>query len=746
MNFGSNISSHSSASLPRLTEAGKPFASRHIGSNEESTKKMLSHLGLSSMEEFIQLAIPKVPGAIPIPGDSLPDPLTESEVYKRFSELGSQNKVFKTFLGQGYYGTVMPEVIKRNMLENPAWYTPYTPYQPEISQGRLECLFNFQTMVSELTGLPISNASLLDEATAAAEAMVMLFNHKGKGKSTFLIDSTCFKRTFECLRLRAAGIGIRLKKANESYNLDDVFGILLQYPNRYGSIDLDNDLIYVAKSMSIPIVSCTDLLALCLIKSPGELCFDVAVGSAQRFGVPLGFGGPHPAFFACKEDYKRLVPGRIIGLSKDSRDAPAYRLALQTREQHIRREKAISNICTSQALLANIAAMFTVYHGPEGLKAIAQKVNETTTVLADFSERIGHQVVNKTSFFDTLLIRVQRKQSSQIENVAIQNNINILKVDDSHLSISVDETTTNDDLISLFQILTTEKSASGEERQQVLNSLMEMEPSKNIIGISELMRRTTTFMKQPVFNSYHSEAELTRYMNKLSSKDISLVNSMIPLGSCTMKLNASIEMKALSMESFADIHPHEPRNQVDGYLEILNELERDLSVITGLNKVSLEPNSGAQGEFYGLSIIRMAHLKKGDKERNICLVPLSAHGTNPASASMAGMKVVNIPHTKTGSVDLDALRSSINLYDKKIAAMMITYPSTFGNFDENILEACKIVHEAGGYVYLDGANMNALCGYLRPVDLGVDICHLNLHKTFCIPHGGGGPGAGPIAM
>ena len=697
------------------------FPNRHIGPRDDQIQEMLSELGFSSLDELSNKIIPKN-----ILFDSfidLPQKMNEVEAIERLSEFANMNSVFKSFIGMGYYGTVLPPVIQRNILENPGWYTQYTPYQAEISQGRLEALLNFQTMVSDITGLPMANASLLDEATAAAEAMLMFYNvTKEPSKLVFLVSKHCHPQTIDVLKTRSEPLGIILKICNittQDFN-DDVFGAIVQYPDTSGSIHDLTELSEMAHQHNAYLCVATDLLALTLLKPPGEMGADVAVGNAQRFGVPMGYGGPHAAFFSTTEKFKRKIPGRIIGVSKDSHGKPALRMALQTREQHIRREKATSNICTAQVLLAIISGMYAVYHGPSGIKSIALRVNHLTKLLASSLVKAGYKLQNN-SFFDTI-----RFKAEGWEKKSNEKQINFRDHKDGSVGISIDETTTESDIISILDIFSAEKSDALES------------------SISTDLERTSAILENPVFHHYQSETDMLRYMHKLETKDLSLNTSMIPLGSCTMKLNSTTEMTAVTWPEFSNIHPFAPIDQVKGYQTLIQELNDWLVSITGFDSISMQPNSGAQGEYAGLMIIRAYHKALGNEHRKICLIPDSAHGTNPASAVMAGMKVVVVDCDGQGNIDIEDLKKKIKKYEKTLSSVMITYPSTHGVFESTIKELCEMVHNSGGQVYMDGANLNALVGVCKPGHFGADVMHINLHKTFCIPHGGGGPGMGPI--
>ncbi|MDB2510749.1 aminomethyl-transferring glycine dehydrogenase [Gammaproteobacteria bacterium] len=707
------------------------FAVRHIGLSQADIESLLDQLGYKDLEEFSRSVLPE---NIFLEQElDLNDAMSEENALKSIKEISKANSVYRSFIGQGYYGTVTPKVILRNVFENPGWYTSYTPYQAEISQGRLEALINFQTMVGDLTGFEIANASLLDEATAAAESMT-LAHRVGKSKSQkFFIDQNCFPQTISVVSARAKPIGIEIvvddpKKLNDLKE-DMYFGALLQYPGNDGAIiDFSQEIKSVHENNGLVIMA-TDLLALTLLKSPGEIGADIAIGSSQRFGVPLGFGGPHAAFMATREQYKRSLPGRLIGASIDADGRTAYRLALQTREQHIRREKATSNICTAQALLAIMAGFYAAYHGPEGLKKIAQSVNSKAIALAKEVNQLGYKL-RCSHFFDTVTIQTET-QTKEIFLSAQKQLMNIRMLDENHISISLDETTSDSEVQSianLFKGITkTAEAASSYDLP------------KNIL-------RSTEYLTHPVFHLYRTETEMLRYIRKLCDKDIALDRAMIPLGSCTMKLNATSEMIPVGWEEFSNIHPYAPQDQVSGYQTLIDDLEAKLSEITGYAAVSLQPNAGSQGEYAGLLAIDAFHKSNGDQHRKICLIPESAHGTNPASAQMAGMKVVPISCDKKGNIDLEDLKEKASQYSNELAAIMITYPSTHGVFETTVTEVCNIIHDHGGKVYIDGANLNAMVGLCKPGKFGGDVSHLNLHKTFCIPHGGGGPGVGPIGV
>jgi glycine dehydrogenase len=707
------------------------FARRHIGPNAPEREAMLKTLGCADLQQLMDRA---VPAAIRLkrPLD-LPPARSEEDVLTALRSIADGNVVYRSYLGMGYSDCITPAVIKRNVLENPGWYTQYTPYQAEIAQGRLEALLTFQTMVIELTGLAVANASLLDEATAAAEAMTMAHALK-PGRNVFLVSETCHPQTIEVVRTRAAALGIKVQLGDpENFKSvgDDTFGVLVQYPDTYGSIHDFAPLAKQVHSAGALFIVAADLLSLTLLRPPGEFGADVTIGSSQRFGVPLGYGGPHAAFFATRDEYKRHMPGRIVGVSKDAQGRPALRLALQTREQHIRREKATSNICTAQALLANISALYACYHGPVGLTRIAHRVRSLALKLSARLRDLGVDT-GKAPFFDT--VRVFTKNAPGIIAKADEQKINLRLIDRESLSISLDETTTEADvrdIIALFEGDTgLPQMQTGEPEQEL--------PPEHV--------RTSSFLTDPVFQRYQSETEMMRYLKRLETKDLSLTTSMIPLGSCTMKLNAAFEMAPVTWPEFDRIHPFAPLKQARGYQTLFHQLEQWLSEITGFAGVSLQPNAGSQGEYAGLLVIRAWHEQNGKGPRTVCLIPTSAHGTNPASAVMAGMKVVPVACDKSGNIEIADLRAKAEQHRAELAALMVTYPSTHGVFEETILEICRIIHENGGQVYMDGANLNAQVGLCRPADLGADVCHLNLHKTFCIPHGGGGPGMGPIGV
>lgn len=713
------------------------FTRRHIGPNEQDTKQMLKVIGEHSFSSLIEKTVPA--GIRSKNALNIPTAISEHEYLHHIKEISQHNKVFKNYIGQGYYDTITPSVIHRNVFENPGWYTQYTPYQAEISQGRLESLLNFQTMVSDLTGLPIANASLLDEATAAAEAMTMFFNSLNKQDHIthpkFFIDNEIFPQTIDVLYTRAAPIGIEIVKGDyKTASIDGTYcGAIVQYPNDKGTIEDYREFINRVHQAGAFVVMATDLLALTLLMPPGELGADCAVGSAQRFGVPLGYGGPHAAFFAAKDDFKRSLPGRIIGISIDANGNRALRMALQTREQHIKREKATSNICTAQALLANMSAMYAVYHGPDGLKNIARRIALMTQTVAEAIEERGFELVSQ-NFFDTITVKVDDKNS--IIEKACRQQINLRQIDKDLVGISLDETVMLGDLYDLINCF------ENDVNPVVFDIRQDDEPEHIPVSLS----RTSSFLTHPVFNTYHSESQMMRYIKSLENKDLSLNTSMITLGSCTMKLNAASEMIPLSWSHWSKIHPFAPSEQTEGYNQILKELSKYLCEITALDACSLQPNSGAQGEYAGLLTIRSYHESRGDHHRNIMLIPISAHGTNPASAVMAGMKVVVVKALENGYIDINDLKAKASEHAANLSGIMITYPSTYGVYEETVKEITEIIHQHGGQVYMDGANMNAQVGLTAPGLIGADVCHLNLHKTFAIPHGGGGPGMGPICV
>lgn len=713
------------------------FSSRHIGITDKDLPQMLSSIGARSLEALIDQTIPE---DIRSQEQLQLDPaMSEFEFQQHIHALSKKNKVFKNYIGLGYHPSILPAVIQRNILENPGWYTAYTPYQAEIAQGRLEALINYQTMICDLTGMPLANASLLDESTAAAEAMTMLFDvrsreQKKAGANTFFVSDEILPQTLDVLHTRAMPLGITLDiGSHENIQFDAAhFGALIQYPGKHGKIYDYHEFSAKAQENNVKLAVAADILSLVLLEAPGEFGADVVVGTTQRFGIPLGYGGPHAAYFATKEEYKRSVPGRIIGVTKDVSGKPAYRMALQTREQHIKRDKATSNICTAQVLLAVMAGAYGVYHGPDGLKHIANKVHQKACLVNTALEALGIRQLND-SFFDTLLLETD---SAAVRKLAIDAEINFNYIDDRSLSISLHEACSMQDAQEIIDILA----------KSIRKPSVTLDRSAKHSAIENTMARTTSFMENEVFKSYHSETELMRYLKRLERKDLALNHSMISLGSCTMKLNAASEMLPLSQPEWGNIHPFAPKDQVVGYQTVIKELENDLSEITGFAATSLQPNSGAQGEYAGLMVIRAYHKANGEGHRNICVIPASAHGTNPASAVMAGMKVVVTKTDKHGNIDVTDLKEKVEHHSDNLAALMVTYPSTHGVFESSIREITKLIHDHGGQVYMDGANMNAQVGLTNPAIIGADVCHLNLHKTFAIPHGGGGPGVGPICV
>jgi glycine dehydrogenase len=705
------------------------FIDRHIGPSAKDVVEMLEALGKGSLDALIDDTVPKdirLDRAL-----DLPPGRSEYGLLHELRQIAAKNRICRSYLGMGYSDTVTPAVIQRNVLENPGWYTQYTPYQPEISQGRLEALLNYQTMIIDLTGLPVANASLLDEGTAAAEAMSLVHAVAGKDASAFFIASDCHPQTIEVVRTRAKPLGWQIVVGDpDQFDFrTKIFGALLQYPSTDGNVRDLRPFISNAHAHGALAVVASDILSLCLLAPPGDLGADVAVGSSQRFGVPLGYGGPHAAYFSCRENYVRHMPGRIIGVSVDAQGKRALRMALQTREQHIRREKATSNICTAQALLAIIASMYAVYHGPRGVKAIAQHVHGLATLLAAGLRKLSVELAHE-SFFDTVAVRLQETRADQIMAGAEAAGMNFRRLDPHTVVIALDETCSREDVESILAIF-------GEA------PLADLSPRP---AIPPALERRSAYLTHPVFNTHHSETEMLRYMRLLESRDLSLCQSMIPLGSCTMKLNATVEMLPVTWPEFSRLHPFAPRSQAAGYAQIFDELSGMLAEITGFAGVSLQPNAGAQGEYAGLLVIRKWLEARGESSRNVCLIPQSAHGTNPASAAMAGFKIVVVKTDENGNVDVGDLEAKAKAHSKDLAALMVTYPSTHGVFEEEIRRICRLVHEHGGQVYMDGANMNAQVGLCRPGDFGADVCHLNLHKTFCIPHGGGGPGMGPICV
>jgi glycine dehydrogenase len=721
-----------------LLEPNDLFVERHIGPSAEGVRRMLETVGCASLDA---LADAVVPGSIRLGRElDLGEPRGEFELLQELRALSKQNDVYRSFIGLGYSDCITPPVIQRNVLENPGWYTQYTPYQAEIAQGRLEALFNFQTMIADLTGLPLANSSLLDEATAAAEAMAMCHAIARGKRPAFFVAETCHPQTIEVVKARAEAFGIAFESgpaADLDVSREDLSGVLIQYPDTDGVIRDDADWIARARQAGITVVVATDLLALTLLRPPGEIGADIAVGSSQRFGVPLGFGGPHAAFLTTSEKHQRLMPGRIVGLSKDSAGRPAYRLALQTREQHIRRDKATSNICTAQVLLAVMASMYAVYHGPKGLRAIAERLHGMTLVLAAGLKRLGYSV-GDAPFFDTLRVGVKDEAAAEaIHARAVAAGMNLRRCEGAVVGVALDEATAAVDLDRLLAVFAGEAA----EAPTAVGLVDEIEP-----GFAAPLARASSYLEHDAFTRYQSEHEMLRYLHRLQARDLSLTQSMIPLGSCTMKLNGTSLMLPVTWPEFGRMHPFAPADQTRGYLSLFDQLERWLAEITGFDAVSLQPNAGAQGEYAGLLVIRAYHRKRGQQGRNVCLIPTSAHGTNPASAVMAGMRVVAVACDENGNVDVEDLEAKAASHSDELAALMITYPSTHGVFEEEIQRICEAVHLHGGQVYMDGANMNAQVGLCRPGDIGADVCHLNLHKTFCIPHGGGGPGMGPIGV
>lgn len=713
------------------------FESRHNGPSSAETSEMLSTLGYPSVDALIDATIPsRIRMGRPL---NLPAALTEAETLSLLSNLAQKNQVFRSYIGMGYSDCFTPPVIQRNVIESPAWYTAYTPYQAEIAQGRLEALLNFQTVITDLTGLPVANASLLDEATAAAEAMALAHAMNGSDeKDVFLVSEDCHPQTIDVVKTRANARGLKVQVANHK-NFEfgpSVFGVLLQYPATDGAVVDYGNVCEQAHAHKALVTVAADLLSLVLLTPPGEWGADIVIGNTQRFGVPLGFGGPHAAFFATRDEYKRNMPGRIIGISRDADGRPALRMALQTREQHIRREKATSNICTAQVLLAVTASMYAVYHGPTGLTRIATRVHQLTTALAAGLRKLGFELAHET-YFDTIRVELGAKTASEIVEIARRHRINLRVLNDKSIGISLDETTTPEDIVSLWTIFNNDVAPSF-----VVADVL----SADEVRYDERFKRTSTFLTHPIFNTHRSETQLLRYIYKLQARDLSLVHSMIALGSCTMKLNATAEMMPITWPGFGKIHPFAPIEQTEGYRQLFTELESDLAEITGFSAVSLQPNAGSQGEYAGLLAIVGYHESRGDGHRKVCLIPQSAHGTNPASAVMAGMKVVVVKTDPAGNIDVADLKAKAEEHKNDLSALMVTYPSTHGVFEETIVDICKIIHDNGGQVYMDGANMNAMVGLCRPGDIGADVCHLNLHKTFCIPHGGGGPGMGPIGV
>lgn len=721
------------------------FSKRHIGPGQTETEAMLARIGVASVEQLINETIPhKIRLKDKL---ALPAGMNEMEYLSHLKDLGRKNKLYKSYIGLGYYNTITPGVITRNVLENAGWYTAYTPYQAEISQGRLEALLNFQTMICDFTAMPIANASLLDEATAASEAMIMFYNSRSRtqtkaGVCKFFASDGLFPQTIDVLKTRAVplGIDVVVGSFDKGFVAEEFFGAMFQYPDQYGQIYDNEELIRTLKEKEVQVVVAADLLSLALLRPPGEWGADAVVGSSQRFGVPMGYGGPHAGYFATTDKYKRSIPGRIIGVSKDANGNSALRMALQTREQHIKREKATSNICTAQALLASMAAFYAVYHGPSGIRSIARHINILTAVLAQEITKIGFKQVN-SEYFDTIRINLPEKVFIEdIYQAAIEHQINFRYINNHEFGISLDETTSLDDVNEIIRLLAMVKGVDYDKfvcDPEVCSKLTTFEPVFN---------RDSEYLTHPVFNTYHSETDMMRYLKKLENRDLALNRTMIPLGSCTMKLNAAAEMFHLSWPEFANIHPFVPAEQAQGYRQLIRSLEKDLCEITGFKAMSFQPNSGASGEYAGLLVIREYLISKGEASRNLCLIPSSAHGTNPASAVMAGMEVMVVKCDESGNIDLNDLREKAETNKDRLAAIMVTYPSTHGVYEEGICEVIDIIHRFGGQVYMDGANMNAQVGLTSPGFVGADVCHLNLHKTFAIPHGGGGPGVGPIGV
>lgn len=714
------------------------FVNRHIGSNKKQKDAMLQEIGVDSLDQLIEQT---VPNNIRLKNElQLPEAISEYEFLNRFKQLAGKNTVYKSYIGMGYYDCITPPVILRNILENPGWYTAYTPYQAEISQGRLEALMNFQTLVTDLTGMELANASLLDEATAAAEAMAMFWGaRKGKikGASQFFVSDLCYPQTIDVLKTRAVPLGIQLVIGDfeqVDFSTNTFFGAILQYPAGNGQVYDYTSFISKAHEQGLSVVVAADLLSLAILKEPAQMGADVVVGTTQRFGVPMGYGGPHAGYFATSQKFKRVIPGRIIGESIDNQGNKAYRMALQTREQHIRREKATSNICTAQVLLAVMASSYAVYHGSEGIKNIANRIHVLTTLLDQSLQNLGVKQVN-TVYFDTLKFKV--KNLELIRSIAENEEVNFYYIDENHLSISLDETTGKEDLMKIIHVFQKAKDLPS-ERTDLVREYIE--------NIPQDLVRTTSYLQHPVFNKYHSEHEMLRYLKQLENKDLSLAHSMIALGSCTMKLNATAEMIPVTWKEFGGLHPFAPVNQARAYKELFKMTNHWLCEITGFSGVSFQPNSGAQGEYAGLLVIQKYHQSRGEGHRNVALIPSSAHGTNPATAVMVGTKVVVVACDENGNIDVADLKSKAVQHKDNLSCLMVTYPSTHGVFEESIVELCEIIHQNGGQVYMDGANMNAQVGLTSPANIGADVCHLNLHKTFCIPHGGGGPGVGPIGV
>ncbi|MDT8340719.1 MAG: aminomethyl-transferring glycine dehydrogenase [Longimicrobiales bacterium] len=726
--------------MTQIFSPERDFVNRHLGPSEDEIREMLASLDVASLQELVRQTVPSsILREEPL---DLPEAVAEHELLRRLRSIASRNRVLRSFIGMGYHGTLVPGVIQRNILENPGWYTQYTPYQAEIAQGRLEALLNFQTVCIDLTGLHVGSASLLDEGTAAAEAMAMLAGAVKGDRHRFLVSDACHPQTIAVLRTRAAPVGIEVVVGDwRSFDADEhTIGALVSYPDTHGAVEDFAGLADRLHEQGAYLVAVSDLLALTLLTPPGEWGADVVVGNSQRFGVPMGYGGPHAAFMTAREEFTRRMPGRIIGVSVDARGNRALRMALQTREQHIRREKATSNICTAQVLLAIMAGMYGVYHGPAGLRRIARRVHGAAAALARGVEGFGHEVVH-AHFFDTLRVRPAGRSAAEVLGAALEVGINLRDFGDGTVGVALDETVSDTDLEDLLRVFGG-GAAAGLRLADLAGAGAEGDPSS--ARIPAPLQRTTAFMEHPVFNSYHSETEMLRYIHRLETRDLSLNTSMIPLGSCTMKLNATTQMVGVTWPEFGGLHPFAPRDQAAGYQEVFADLEAWLNEITGFTACSLQPNSGAQGEYTGLQVIRAYHLDRGDGDRTVCLIPSSAHGTNPASAVMSGMDVKIVKVREDGSINLDDLRAQVAAHADRLAAVMITYPSTAGVFEGGIREICDVVHEHGGLVYLDGANLNAQVGLARPGDYGADVCHINLHKTFAIPHGGGGPGMGPI--
>lgn len=731
------------AAVPELFAPTDSFAKRH-NNTQRDVQEMLTYLGLPDMAALIDQT---VPASIRNHRELSVGPAqSETEALANLKTMASKNQLFQNHIGMGYYGTHTPHVILRNILENPGWYTQYTPYQAEIAQGRLESLLNYQTMVSEITGLPVANASLLDEATAAAEAMAMCFNIARRKKTTFFVSERVHPQTIDLVKTRAEGFGVEVIVGDHATfdfaSHPDLCGTLVQYPSTEGVLDNYESFIAASHEAGAKVVMATDLLALTRLKSPGEMGADFAVGNSQRFGVPMGYGGPHAAFFVTKEEFKRQIPGRIIGVSRDANGGPALRMAMQTREQHIRRDKATSNICTAQALLANMAAMYGVYHGPDGLKKIADRTAGLARVFASSLSQLGYSVPAANKFFDTVKVTLgSAAEADSVVKALTDKEINARRLNDTEITFAFDETHTADSIENVVSVFAAQKGGSVD-----VKAIMEQESNVTTDTVYGDMARTSEFMTHPIFNSMHTEHELLRYLNRLQARDLSLTHSMISLGSCTMKLNATSEMIPVTWPEICQPHPFSPPEQMTGYYEMFEDLQKDLADITGFHTVCLQPNSGAQGEYAGLLAIKKYHESRGESNRNVCIIPTSAHGTNPASAAMLGMKIVPVGCDELGNVDVAELREKAEKHKEDLSALMITYPSTHGVFEDSIKEVCELIHENGGQVYMDGANMNAQVGLCSPGEIGADVCHLNLHKTFCIPHGGGGPGMGPIGV